>query len=94
MLAFPHVGKLEKYLTDMRNSVTSVRYDDLMQVCKRYFGEPRKNSGSHAVFKMPWSGDPRVNIQRNKDGTAKAYQVRQALAAIDRYEEEGREHVS
>jgi hypothetical protein len=34
------------------------------------------------VFKMPWAGDPRINLQ-NKNGKAKPYQVKQALAAID-----------
>jgi len=33
----------------------------------------------------PWPGDPRVNI-RNDHGRAKAYQVRQVLAAIDKKE--------
>jgi hypothetical protein len=32
-----------------------------------------------------WPGDPRVNIQ-NDHGMAKAYQVRQILAAIERKE--------
>jgi hypothetical protein len=35
---------------------------------------------------MPWSRDPRVNIQNDK-GKAKAYQVKQVLAAIDKLEE-------
>jgi hypothetical protein len=35
------------------------------------------------VFKMPWPGDPRINIQSSK-GNAKAYQVKQAIAAIDK----------
>ena len=38
-----------------------------------------------AVFKTPWPGDPRVNIQ-NAGGQAKAYQVRQVLLAIDKLE--------
>ncbi len=38
-----------------------------------------------SVFKMPWPGDPRVNIQSDK-GKAKVYQVRQVLAAIDKTE--------
>ena len=42
------------------------------------------------VFKMPWVGDPRVNLQ-NDHGKAKAYQVRQLLEAIDRLSREGRE---
>ncbi|MEV6514772.1 hypothetical protein AB0M37_03190 [Micromonospora chalcea] len=43
-------------------------------------------AGRHfAVFRMPWAGDPRVNIQDDK-GKAKAYQVRQVLKAIDKKE--------
>jgi len=33
---------------------------------------------------MPWAGDPRVNMQESKGGKAKAYQVQQLLAAVDR----------
>ncbi len=36
------------------------------------------------MFKTPWPGDPRVNIQKSKGGKAKAYQVRQVLKAIDK----------
>jgi hypothetical protein len=49
------------------------------------FGRARQASGSHRVYKTPWSGDPRVNIQNSK-GRAKAYQVRQVLRAIERLE--------
>ena len=49
------------------------------------FGRARQASGSHRVYKTPWSGDPRVNIQNSK-GRAKAYQVRQILRAIERLE--------
>jgi hypothetical protein len=38
------------------------------------------------VYRTPWPGDPRVNIQDDQ-GTAKPYQVRQVLAAIDKLEE-------
>lgn len=41
--------------------------------------------------KTPWQGDPRVNIQRGKDGNAKAYQVRQVLDAIAKLESEKNE---
>ena len=34
------------------------------------------------LYKTPWQGDPRVNIQEGKDGKAKVYQVRQMLEAI------------
>jgi hypothetical protein len=41
------------------------------------------------VFKTPWAGDPRVNIQSAK-GKAKPYQVRQVLSAIEKLLESGR----
>lgn len=63
-----------------------VRFDDLVAPRARYFGEARI-AGSHHIFKMPWPGDPRINLQR--DGAfAKPYQVRQAEKAIDRWEAE------
>jgi hypothetical protein len=34
---------------------------------------------------MPWQGDPRVNIQNDR-GRAKAWQVRQVLKALERFE--------
>ncbi len=70
----------------MRANPKGVRYTDLFKVCMHYFGEPRQNGTSHAVFRTPWPGDPRVNIQNDK-GKAKAYQVRQVLAAVDKKEE-------
>ena len=63
----------------------NVAYNDLHTVCEHYFGEPRQSGTSHAVFKTPWPGDPRFNIQNDK-GKAKAYQVRQVLKAIDKKE--------
>jgi transposase len=47
-----------------------------------YFGEPRSR-GSHFIYKMPWPMDPRVNLQRTRDGKAKPYQIKQLITAID-----------
>lgn len=69
----------------MRANPKNVNYNDLHKVCEYYFGKPRQSGSSHAVFKTPWRGDPRVNIQ-NDHGKAKAYQVRQVLRAIDKQE--------
>ena len=41
---------------------------------------------SHRVYKTPWAGDPRVNIQNDR-GKAKAYQVWQVLLAVERLED-------
>ena len=69
----------------MRRNLRNVRFADLCRVCDHYFGAPRQAGSSHRVYKTPWAGDPRVNIQ-DDGGKAKAYQVRQVLAAIDRLE--------
>ncbi len=71
----------------MRRHPTGVRFLDLCRVCERYFGKPRQRGSSHRVYKTPWRGDPRVNIQNTK-GTAEAYQVRQVLKAIERLNDE------
>ena len=68
-------------------NVKGVRFADLMKVCTELFGESRNSGSSHFVFKMPWPGDPRINLQA--DGkNAKPYQVRQVLKALDRLENE------
>jgi hypothetical protein len=67
----------------MRAEPAAVRFADLQRVCEHFFGRPRQNGSSHAIYKTPWPGDPRVNIQNDK-GMAKAYQVRQVLRAIKR----------
>ncbi|GAD85004.1 hypothetical protein [Nocardia asteroides] len=86
------MGKAEKILAKMREAPTNVRYADLELVCREHFGRPRRHGTSHAVFKTPWPGDPRVNIQEGSNGAAKIYQVRQVLDAIDRLVEwQGRE---
>ena len=73
----------EKTLLKIRNDITNIRYTDLFNLCLEYFGKPRQSGSSHAIFKTPWQGDPRINIQNSK-GKAKAYQVKQVLAAIEK----------
>jgi hypothetical protein len=78
-----------KILEQMRSEPASIRFTDLRKVCEEFFGKPRQSGSSHVIFKTPWPGDPRVNIQNDK-GKAKAYQVRQVLLAIDKLKEEQR----
>ena len=77
------MAEVAKILARMRASPAQVSFADLYKVCVAHFGEPRQSASSHAVFKTPWPGDPRVNIQ-NEKGKAKPYQVRQVLLAVDR----------
>ncbi len=74
-----------KILDQMRREPTNVRFVELKRVCETFFGKPRQKGTSHLIFKTPWLGDPRINIQDDK-GNAKAYQVRQVLLAIDKLE--------
>lgn len=74
-------------LIHLKSNPKNVKFSELCNVCDFYFGGPRQSGSSHRVYKTPWKGDPRVNIQNSK-GKAKAYQVRQVLKAIERLEVE------
>jgi hypothetical protein len=41
--------------------------------------------GSHYIFKTPWKGDPRINLQK-VDKMAKFYQVKDVKKAIEKME--------
>ena len=79
------VGKIDDILAQMKQNPRDVRFSDLCKVCDHFFGEPRQSGSSHRIYKTPWQGDPRINIQ-NHQGKAKAYQVKQVLLAIERLE--------
>ena len=79
---------IKSILKQMKESPGNVRFVDLCKVCDFYFGKCRQKGTSHRVYKTPWQGDPRVIIQKGKDGKAKKYQVRQVLKAIEKLETE------
>ena len=79
------MASIEKILEQMRREPANVGFNDVRKVCQNYFGKPRQDGSSHAVFKTPWPGDPRVNLQ-NAKGKAKPCQVRQVLQAIEKLE--------
>ena len=78
-----NIASIEKLLEQMRLEPANVAFIELNKVCTANFGKPRQSGSSHVIFKTPWAGDPRVNIQ-NAKGEAKPYQVRQVLQAIDK----------
>ena len=66
---------------------TSRRFRELLKIATHFFGEPRIR-GSHHIFKMPWAGDPRINLQ--EDGNqAKPYQVQQVIRALKKLQDLG-----
>lgn len=81
------MADIDDLLQSLKANPANVRFADLRRVCDEFFGEPRQSGSSHRVYRTPWPGDPRVNIQ-NDHGRARAYQVRQVLKAIERLERE------
>ena len=79
------MASVEEILALMKRNPKGVRFNDLCKVCDQYFGEARQKGSSDRVYRTPWQGDPRVNIQ-NAKGKAKPYQVRRVLQAIERLE--------
>jgi len=79
------MANIDEVLRRMKLNPGDIRFSDLCLVCDYYFGEARQSKTSHKVYKTPWPGDPRVNIQ-NYRGKAKAYQVKQVLLAIEKLE--------
>lgn len=83
------VGKsIEDLLAEMRANAAGIRFTDACRVATHHFGAPRSKGSSHHVWKMPWPGDPRVNLRSGDGGKAKAFQVRQLVQAIARRQQE------
>lgn len=77
------MANIEDIIEQMRQNPKGIKFQDLCKVCDHFFGEARQQSSSHRIYKTPWKGDPRINIQNNK-GKSKAYQVKQVLLALER----------
>ena len=73
---------IRKTVEELERAKNSTRFSRLLAICTEYFGQPRLK-GSHHIFKMPWQGDPRLNLQTDK-GKAKPYQVDQVIIALKR----------
>src|SRR5687768_2447283 len=73
---------IEDEIERLKQQKGSVRFDDLVRVCQYFFGNARI-TGSHHIFRTPWLGDPRINLQKRK-GQAKPYQVKQVIAALNK----------
>lgn len=73
---------LSEEIEKLENGRSGIRFSYLVKVCEQYFGNARI-SGSHHIFKTPWQGDPRINIQK-AGNKAKPYQVDQVIEALKR----------
>ena len=75
-----------KFQVKKLNNLNNIHFKELINICKKYFGHPRI-TGSHHIFKVPWKGDPRINLQ-NDGNMAKPYQVRLVNKALEKWEEQ------
>ncbi|MFC1830491.1 toxin HicA [Thermodesulfobacteriota bacterium] len=71
-------------IAELKESPANVTFSCLCNICDFFFGESRQSGTSHRVYKTPWKGDPRINIQK-KGNKAKAYQVRQVMKALENF---------
>jgi hypothetical protein len=83
------MDSIENVVKQLEKNPNNISFTDLCNICESCFGKPR-TTGSHHIYKTPWQGDPRINVQNDK-GKAKAYQVRQVIKALRRMEAEGGE---
>jgi hypothetical protein len=77
--------KIAETIAEFEREKASTRFSKLIRICEEYFDAPRVK-GSHHIFKTPWPGDPRLNLQSDK-GKAKPYQVEQVIAALKKLDE-------
>ena len=76
--------EFDEVLRNLRNNPKGVRFAELAKICDYFFdARPRQRRSSHRVYRTPWPGNPRVNIQDDK-GMAKPYQIRQVIKAIEK----------
>ncbi|HKG45429.1 MAG TPA: hypothetical protein VKB02_01785 [Pyrinomonadaceae bacterium] len=79
------MSKLDDEIEKLEQRKNSIQFAYLARLCQEHFGRERIN-GSHHIFKTPWQGDPRINLQRVR-GKAKPYQVEQVISALERLRE-------
>jgi hypothetical protein len=77
---------IDKAIKELENE-KNLRFNRLMIITENFFGKSRNKGSSHHAFKVPWQGEPRINLQKGKDGKAKPYQVRQVRLALIKLKE-------
>ena len=74
--------KTDKLNQKIRKNPKNIKFQDLISWLEDNGFSLDRVNGSHHIFVHPIIETP-VNIQKQKDGTAKTYQVKQAIKIID-----------
>ncbi|ACK68239.1 hypothetical protein PCC8801_4317 [Rippkaea orientalis PCC 8801] len=77
---------IDEAITELENT-KNIRFSRLIKITESFFNQPRNRGSSHYPFKVPWQGEPRINLQKGKDGKAKPYQVKQVRLALIKLKE-------
>ena len=72
--------ELKEFIQELEQPGANLRFNRLLRILTKAFGDPRI-SGSHHIFKTPWPGDPRINVQK-QGSKVKPYQRKQVLQAL------------
>lgn len=70
-------------LSELAEKEKNIRFSRLLKICEDVFGGSRI-SGGHHIFKTPWPGDPRINLQK-AGNMAKPYQVKQVIESLKKF---------
>ncbi|MBA3009316.1 MAG: type II toxin-antitoxin system HicA family toxin [Proteobacteria bacterium] len=74
--------KLDKKNQKIRRSQKNIKFQEFVAWLEDNGFLLARISGSHHIFVHPTIETP-INVQKKKDGTAKAYQIKQAINMID-----------
>lgn len=77
---------IENVIEALKNKKKNCNFNELVKICGYFFEKkPSSKGGSHQyIYKTPWIGDPRINVQKGKDSCAKSYQVEQIIKALEK----------
>ena len=67
-----------------RNNPRDVRFSDLLRLIEEFRHAFVRQTGSHRIYRHPLIGR-RLNLQPDKNGKAKPYQVRDFLTLVARH---------
>ena len=59
------MSSIDELVQGIIDNPKNVRFVDLCTICEWYFGKARQKGTSHRIYKTPWQGDPRINIQND-----------------------------
>ncbi|MBT3214697.1 MAG: type II toxin-antitoxin system HicA family toxin [Deltaproteobacteria bacterium] len=76
------MSKTEKRNQKIRENPNNIKYSDFVNWLESNGFILDRVSGSHHIFVHSHIETP-INVQKKKDGTAKGYQVKQAIKVID-----------